>query len=141
MHMHYINFTNAFICCYDDLTETPPLASTTATICATLLADPQPSQSVCAATSTATHIASTPESQHVTETPNASPQSCANLLPSSTSGNSNMSQTGGPIIITPGYAVAIAMGAVLIIETVACTVAWVVCLKRKEGKRRGRLCE
>ena len=116
--MRYINFTTAFICCYDDLTVTPPLANATATICATLLTDPQPSQSVC-----------------------ASPQSSANLLPSSTSNNCNVSQTGSPIPITSGYAVAIALGVVLIIETVACTVALVVCLKRKEGKRRDRLCE
>ena len=69
--------------------------------------------------------------------PEASRQSCADPLPSNTATIQNASQTSSPTL-TPGAAVAIVLGVhvVLIIQTMACTLAWVVCFKRRKGKMK-----
>ena len=77
-----------------------------------------------------------PESHHV-------PVTVTHIVHSNTSCSNGASKTSIPI--TPGAAVAIVLGVVLIIQTMACTVAWVVCFKRRKGKMEregtGRLCE
>ena len=99
---------------------------------------------ICLHISTARIINSLPDLSHCLPNnsgvcltaPTCEPQSSNPTMESaaSTSNNSNVSQTSIPI--TPGYAVAIALGGLLIIQFImVCTTACVVCFKRIQRKR------
>lgn len=155
-----LSIYTAHIVCFQDIPEKRDTAITT---CAPLQTTILPAQPVCTATATNILVSTTEvtvtvlttltvesslaKTHYVTVTathtiPEASWLPCAQLPTLNSSTVLDATQASRP---SPGAVAAIVLAVVLLIMIMACTVAWVVCLKRKKGKlergRSGRLHE
>ena len=63
-------------------------------------------------------------------------QSYADLPPTNTPNNVPDGLQTGCSSFGAGAVIAVVLGVILLVQLIACTVAWVVCLKRKQGRRK-----